>query len=342
MFNVADDGTIFGILLLMHNIVPYLYPLFLFVVGCIALYYCSEVLIDASILLSQKFNLSPITIGATVVALGTSLPELLVSLYSTFFIQDTNSANGIILGNILGSNIANISLVLGFCALLYKKIKFESNIFKDLLFIFFLGLYALACLYYEISINYFHGICLIVLFLLYLYYLVTSNQIKETEKNSSNSNLLVILFVILISIIGLAFGTDLSVKNAIVISSMIGFNELAIGISIVALGTSFPELFTGISAIKKKKYSLLIGNVIGSNIINVVFVLGFSSLFRNIIIEVESIISFVPYIMVVFILSHLFLIISYLINKSISFFSGLFLLSLYLYFIYHLIRLSIL
>ena len=103
----------------------------LFLIGCTLLYFGSDYLIDNSIILSQKFKISPIVIGATVVALGTSLPELLVSFYSIIFIDNNSSASGLIVGNVLGSNIANISLVLGYCAFVYA-IVFESNFLKDL------------------------------------------------------------------------------------------------------------------------------------------------------------------------------------------------------------------
>ena len=121
---INDDGTLLGILLLINNLLPFL----LFVVGCIILYYSSELFIDNSISISQKLNISPIVIGASVVALGTSLPELLVSLYSIFTYDNPNDvenfiSSSIVIGNILGSNIANIALVMGFCAFFYKKFR---------------------------------------------------------------------------------------------------------------------------------------------------------------------------------------------------------------------------
>ena len=296
--------TLFGVLLILSWLQPYMEPLFLFTLGCVSLYYCCNALIDASILLSQKLKLSPIIIGATIIAIGTSLPELLVSLYSTFFIEDPDVASSIIIGNVLGSNIANVALVLGFCAFVYKII-FESEILKDLLFIFSLGLYAIICLYYEINITYEHGIILLFLFLCYLCYLVINNKIDESEDNDVSPNILFALFVTLISIIGLGIGTDLVVKNAINISTLLGFKELTIGLTIIALGTSLPELFTSIAAIKKKKYSLLIGNIIGSNVINIIFVLGFSALLRDggISISNDNISPFIPYIAIAFIVS---------------------------------------
>ena len=185
----------------------------LFILGCIFLYYASDSLINQSALISKKLKLSPIIIGATVIAIGTSLPELLVSLYSMFLL-DGQESSSIIVGNVLGSNIANISLVLGVCVLFHKMI-FQTNIFKELLFIFFLGLYAIGCLYYEININQFHGITLLLLFCFYLYYLVVSNKIEKFEEDFISINWLYTIFILLLSIIGLALGTDLVLRNAI-------------------------------------------------------------------------------------------------------------------------------
>ena len=305
-----------------------------FVLGCILLYFCSNSLIDNSTLLSYKFNLSPIVVGATIIAIGTSLPELLVSIYSIIFL-DISQASSIIIGNILGSNIANIALVLGFCAFLYKII-FESNVIKDLILIFLLGIYAIICLHYEFNINYFHGIFLLAIFSFYLYNLIISNQIEHPNNTNISINIFYVTSVILSSIIGLSIGTNLAVENALIIADKLGFGELSVGLSIIALGTSLPELFTSLAAIKRKNYNLLIGNIIGSNIINIVFVLGVSSLFSNIYINRDLIASSLPYIAIIFIASHLVIILSYVFKKSISNFSGLVLLILYLLFLYKL------
>ena len=307
----------------------------LFFLGCVFLYYSSDFLIEKSALISKSLQISPIIIGATVIALGTSLPELLVSLYSIFspVVKDSSS---IVIGNILGSNIANISLVIGFCVLFYKLI-FEGDILKDLLFILLLGLYALACLFYQIHITYLHGIILLLLFIGYIYYLISNNKIDKIEKENVSINWLGSIVIIILSIIGLALGTELVVKNAIGIANILNIDELAISITILALGTSLPELFSCMIAIKNKHYNLLLGNVIGSNVINIVFVLGFSSLFKEngLFISADTIKDSLPMIATVFILSHAILIVNYLIKKSISTLGGIILLILYIYFSYN-------
>jgi len=243
-------------------------------------------------------------------------------------------SSGIVIGNILGSNIANIALVLGFCAFLYKVI-FESNVLKDLLFISFLGSYVLICVYFNISINYVHGILLLISFLFYFYYLILNNRSDEEHIDNKSTNLLYSSFIIIITIIGLSLGTNLIVENALEISKLLGMSELNLGFSIIALGTSLPELFTSLASIKRKKYNLLIGNIIGSNILNVIFVLGIASLFTNINVS-SDFINGGNFIGIVFIGSHLILLLSYLINKSVSKISGFLLLVIYFLFIFKL------
>tara|TARA_B100000941_G_C28437856_1_gene517988 strand:- start:122 stop:1129 length:1008 start_codon:yes stop_codon:yes gene_type:complete len=332
---INDDGTLLGILLLINNLLPFI----LFFIGCSILYFSAESFIDNSINISQKLNISPIIIGASVIAIGTSLPELLVSLFSIFKHNTSNDignlvSSSIVIGNILGSNIANIALVMGFCAVIHN-IVLNINILKDLLFITLLGFYVLVCVYYEIPINYIHGILLLASFIAYFYYLIKNNSNNENEIDNNTKSLFICLIIIFISIVGLSFGTNLIVDNALNISKIIGVSELNIGFSIVALGTSLPELFTSLAAVKRGNVNLLIGNVIGSNILNIIFVLGISSLFTNISIQAEMLKGgyFIGFI---FIFTHIFLILNYIFFKSLSKFSGMILLIIYVYFIYKL------
>lgn len=333
---INDDGTLLGILLFLNNLLPFI----LFILGCIFLYYSSESFIDKSILISHKMRISPIIIGASVVALGTSLPELLVSLYSIFSYDDPNNmqnlvSSSIIIGNILGSNIANIALVVGFCAFLYRVI-FESDVLKDIIFISFLGIYVLVCMYFNITINYIHGLLLLSSFIFYFYYLIKNNKSEDEIDDNINFNLIYCVFIILVSIVGLSLGTNLVVENALNISKLWGVSELNIGFSIVALGTSLPELFTGLSSIKRKKYNLFIGNIIGSNILNIIFVLGISSLFSDINVN-SSLIDGGSIIATVFILSHLILFFNYILKKTVSKISGFLLLLMYFSFLFNLL-----
>ena len=314
----------------------YIYIL-LFFVGCVLLYFGSDLIINNSIILSKRFKISPIIVGATVVALGTSLPELLVSIYSIIFIENGSSSSGLILGNVLGSNIANVSLVLGYCAFLYGVI-IENKFLKELLFIFLLGIYSIVCLYCELTINYIHGIILLSLFVYYLYNLIISNQINNSNEDEKNvdSNLLSNIFLIILSMIVLSLGSHLVVDNATKIADSLKFESIAIGITIVALGTSLPELFTAVVSVKRKNYNLFIGNIIGSNVINIVFVLGFTSLITDVQPTIDDS-SKLFYIFVIFSLSHLMVIFSTLLSKNVSKISGFILLLLYLLFLYKML-----
>ena len=296
------------------------------------LYICSESIINNGSLVANAYKLSPIVIGVTIIAIGTSLPELLVSIYSIIFL-DNYQASNIIIGNILGSNIANISLVLGFCGFFYKII-FEDEILYDLLFIFMLGVYVIFCVYCEITINYLHGIALIAIFCIYLYNLIKNNKLAEDSLNNKSFSLFKVTSKIFISILGLSIATKIAVDSAVDIAYTFGLDELAISLSLVAIGTSLPELFASFIALKKKKYSMLIGNIIGSNIINIVFVLGVSSLFVN--IDIISSNKNLFYLYLTFILSHFILIFSYFYNKLLYRFYGFILLLLYLFFLYQL------
>ena len=304
----------------------------LFILGCIMLYYGAEFLINHSVTISRRFGILPIVIGATVIAFGTSLPELLVSIYSIVFIGNSNATSGIIIGNILGSNIANVSLVIGYCAFVYSII-LSKNLLDDILFPFILGLYTIICLYFEITINYVHGIILLCSLVMYIYLLIKDNKIdNEGIEDDLNSELSWNILVIIISIMVLLLGSHLVVDNATKIATFFKINTLTIGVTIIALGTSLPELFTGVIAIKKKQYNLLIGNIVGSNILNIVFVLGFSSIIMDIQPMIES--NKLLYISIALITSHLILILAYLYNRSVSKFVGFILLLIYLIFLY--------
>jgi len=200
-----------------------------------------------------------------------------------------------------------------------------------------LGLYTLICLFYQIHITYLHGIILLLLFVGYIYYLVTNNKIDKFKQENVSINWLRSIIIIILSIIGLALGTHLVVENALGMANFLNIDELGISITVLALGTSLPELFSCIIAIKNKHYNLLLGNIIGSNVINIVFVLGFSSLFKDngLFISTDAIKDSLPIIATVFILSHAILIVNYLTKKSISTLGGVILLILYIYFSYN-------
>ncbi len=256
-----------------------------FLSGALFLCYGAEFLIKGSKTVAEKYNISSVIIGITLVALGTSLPELIVSIMATL-----KGSPGIAIGNVMGSNVANIGLVLGTTAILspicfpFAKIRFDMYFligitFLPLWFIFMDGLV------------FWQGMVLIVVLIIYCVYLIKSNQLdgKETNITVDGNNFLLIIQVIA-GIIGLAVGATLFVEGAKGIALSLGVSSLVIGMSIVALGTSLPELAASLSAAKHGETGMIIGNIIGSNIMNIVLVLGITILLRNIPIEFADII----------------------------------------------------
>jgi len=242
----------------------------LFVIGLLALYLGGEGLVKGSSRLARKLGISPIVIGLTIVAAGTSSPELVVSLTAAF-----RGASDLAIGNIVGSNISNIGLILGISALIYpitvkmKLLKAEVPIMILLSLILYLTAINLIIGTYE-------GIILIVSLLAFVIY-GCFNAVRETSTvkrefedflGTSHSTMKNLLFIIF-GIIGLIIGARLVVNAAIVIANKIGISELVIGISAVAIGTSLPELSTSIVAAIRKEPDILVGNIIGSNIFNI-------------------------------------------------------------------------
>ena len=232
-----------------------------FIFGCILLYFSSELLIKKSIIMALKFKLSTAVIGVTVVAFGTSLPELLVSIYAGF----VPGQSGMIIGNVMGSNIANLALVIGFLGVFYT-IRIDDSFKLDIWFMSILGFYIVCCSIFLINLNYIHGLGLILLFILYLRWIISTKKMTDNTSNESEFSSIYDYPLIVISISGLAFGTDFAVNGAVGLAEIFNFTALGVGITIVALGTSLHELFTSVIAIKKNETDLVIGNINEENI----------------------------------------------------------------------------
>ena len=254
-----------------------------FLVGIFLLYHASNYLIDHGSLLAKKYNVSKIFIGMTLLAFGTSLPELIVSLVASY-----RGEIDLVVGNVLGSNIANIGLVFGICGLLYSikcKIK-EINL--DIL-LMFLSTLVFSVLLYLKYFNVSSGMLLLIIFTIYIYisYAFKSNElisVLDLEKNNDKTgnyaeaaNKKSMLFIVL-GVLGLSLGSNILVESAINIAKYFNISSMIIGITAVAIGTSLPELATSLNAVKKKEFSLFLGNILGSNIINIIFVFGISLL----------------------------------------------------------------
>jgi len=244
------------------------------------LYYGAEFLITGSKSIAEKFNIPPIILGISLVAFGTSLPELIVSIIA--ILKDDP---GIVVGNVVGSNIANIGLVLGVTAMLtpiffsFNKIKF------DLYFLLFITLLPLFFIYLG-DLVFWQGIFFILLLVGYCWRLYKKDNIIDDDTDVLSADGISSIFLkIILGIAGLGLGAHFFVLGAKGIAIALGVSSLVIGMSIVALGTSLPELAASITAAKHNQTSFVIGNIIGSNIMNIVAVLGFTILIKPISID---------------------------------------------------------
>ena len=235
-------------------------------IGLVLLLYSADVMINSSDLIAKKFQLSPILIGLTIVAFGTSAPELVITLFAAF--REIPATDAII-GNIIGSNIANILLILG-TASLFFKIDLSSIGLKDNIFLLILTSYFAAMFYIASSLSFTIIIGLIVFVILFLNLLKNYETVNEEEefREFGNRTYLILLF----SFIGIFIGGKIFLDSSLNIFTTFGLEETIIGISILAIGTSLPELATVVISYIRKKGSIGIGNIIGSNIMNILFV----------------------------------------------------------------------
>ena len=253
--------------------------------GFAMLFFGGDWLVDGGVALARKYRISPLVIGMTIVAFGTSAPELLVSMISAI-----KGSAGIAMGNVLGSNIANIGLILGMTAILYPIPTDNRKVLTN-------GLIMIATsvllLIFSLrgGISRIEGLILFAGIILFTTISIRKGRTAGSDNDSdieilakSMSEAVAILLIIL-SCAMLAFGADFMVDGATVLAKSMGVSDKVIGLTIVALGTSLPELAASVAAALKKEMDISIGNIIGSNIFNIMCVLGVSGSIRPITFE---------------------------------------------------------
>ena len=244
----------------------------LFILGGVFIFIGSNLLIDNSKLIALNLRISPFIIGLTLIAFGTSLPELVVSVMASF-----DGEGEIVIGNVIGSNIANIALVLSIIAI-WKTIKFNYSVLKGSLGYILMSSIMLIIIIIYNKLTLISGLVFLLLFIIYLYhqFRIIKNKHHQNEDNESINFSIKYLIYSLIGIFLLGWGSNLFINGAIGIATFLEIPLIVISLSIVALGTSIPELATSMIAIKKNEFNLVIGNILGSNIINLLLVLGSS------------------------------------------------------------------
>ncbi len=261
-------------------------------VGLVLLVKGADYMIDGAVELATIFGVSSLFIGLSVTALGTSAPEAAVSVKAAI-----SSYSSISFGNVLGSNIANMGLVLGFGALIWtikareSTVKVETPFCLAVVLIIFLMLGDDWFGRKEAYLSRFDGIILLIFLFVYIYYLYSMAK-KDRRAFLLNPDLPKIDYsgrkifkaciLLILGAAGVLIGANLIVDNAVIIAKNLGVSEILISVTIIALGTSLPEMATSLAAMKKGESDIAIGNVVGSNIFNILFVLGLSSTIRPI------------------------------------------------------------
>ena len=258
------------------------------------LFYGADFIVKGGSQLASRFGLSPIVIGLTVVAFGTSLPELVVSIVAAI-----EGSSPIAIGNVVGSNIANVGLVLGLSSLIFPLKINLIQIKRDLIiYIFVCAIFSLFCMNGTITRE--EGLILFLSVIMYTWYSFYNPTISDNKNiiDENPSKLWMLYLFIFSGIALLSFGANLFIKGAIDIARYFGISEIVIGMSIVALGTSLPELATSVIASFRKQHGISIGNIIGSNLFNLLSVIGIVSLLSPIESPKEILFIEIPYMVI--------------------------------------------
>lgn len=256
--------------------------------GLLLLYYGAEYLVNGSSHLALSFGIRPLVIGLTVIAFATSMPELMVSLFAAI-----KGSSAMATGNIIGSNIANVALILGSAALVAPLAIARTTLSREMPMMVFASL-ATYWLAWDGQLGFFNGLFLFFSLIVFMLYCIVTAREPASLKESGRLEEVVEVEVlhrrrnfllVLLGMVGLGLGAELMVRGAVMIATLLGVSEVVIGLTVVALGTSLPELAASMMSASKGEMDLSIGNVIGSNIFNVLFVLGICPMIRPLQID---------------------------------------------------------
>ena len=287
--------------------------IFLFIIGILFLYFGAEALVRGSVRIAKMLGIPPLIMGLTIVAFGTSAPEFTVSLVAAF-----QESQGISVGNIVGSNIANIGLIVGISALIQPLVVNRQILIKESPFMLLTSLLVYG-FFYNSYFSRLEGVCLLLCLVIYIIYIIftarkehvnipveTLTKNDESDGYVTNFPISVIgriqkllkketsypinLFITIFGILLLTLGSHWLIKASRELALIMGISDVVIGVSIVAIGTSLPELATSIVSVMKHEYDIAVGNVVGSNLYNILFVLGIIGVTKP--LSIDSSISF--------------------------------------------------
>jgi cation:H+ antiporter len=301
------------------------------IIGFILLIKGADIFVDGASNIAKKFGIPPIVVGLTIVSLGTSAPELAVSL-----IASLEGNNGITIGNVLGSNIFNTLMVIGVTSIILpiiikKSIMLKDYIVNTIVSIAFLILtFGRSLLDKEPGLTRISGIILLIGCIVYIIYLIKSAKVgSEDNKTNQEINIFSSCIKMIVGIIGIILGGNLVVNSASDIAYSFGLSDKLVGLTIVAIGTSLPELVTSMIAAIKGENDIAIGNVLGSNIFNILLILGVSSTINPIIISSVLLVDILFLIVISFVLG-IFMFTGKKENLSLGRVKGLILVLLYI------------
>ena len=300
-----------------------LHASFLILVGFVLLMVGAEYTVRGAVAIANKLKIPPIIIGLTIVAFGTSAPEFVVSIRAAL-----SGGAGISIGNVVGSNIANVLLILGAAAMIYP-ITCERRVFlKDFTFLLAVNIIFVAFALTGTFVMW-QGIVMLLLLFAFIYYnyrnSINSGPDEESTSPIAEKNWLFVVGVTVLGLAGIIYGADLLVRGAVDIARILGISEEIIGLTIIAVGTSLPELATTVMAAIRHQNGVALGNVVGSNIWNIVFIMGFTST----VIDVPVPQQFIYYDMWVMLLSTIILLPIMMTKSRISRIEGTFFVIIY-------------
>ena len=286
----------------------------LLLIGLILLCFGGNWLVSGGVTIAKKFRISNLVIGMTIVAYGTSTPELAASIAAA------GDHSAIILGNIIGSNIANVGMVIGVAAILVPLAVHKSVLRKEIPIM--LGVSALLVLLsIDGELSQYDGILLLIglgVFAVYTFRSALKQRQKSKDDSNSNKNNIYVksIGLIAIGIVVLYIGAILTVDNAVIIATEFGLSEKIIGLTVIAIGTSLPELITSIIAIRKGHSDIGIGNIIGSNIYNILMIMGVGAALGGVLITADVYVDYA--IMIIFSISLLIGLKTKIINRTMG------------------------
>jgi cation:H+ antiporter len=252
-----------------------------------------ETMVGGATRLARRLGMSPLVIGLTIVAFGTSVPELFVSLTAAL-----QGHTNIMIGNVVGSNIANVGLILGICGLIMPLTLTLKEVWTELLLVVSGSVILMLATAYGFFPRVVGGAFVVTLI---SYTVITYRKNTGTEEQVQNDNspikdepLWLAMVLVGIGLLLLGFGSNLFINGAVDLARYFGVSELIIGLTLAAIGTSLPELASSISALRRKEHGMLIGNVIGSNMFNLFMVLGLTGLIKSFALAPELLIRDLP------------------------------------------------